>query len=157
MTLLTPLSSPPPASSGGFRQVLAVVHLDAPVEPVVRRAVAESSAHRIPLQVIVLYPRVPFTTDPALAARAARRLGHEQRQVAAAVTATARASGLDEPTLRLVPLSRIPLRSRRRQAQRTVAAQLRQQPSSLLVAAEQHTPDAGGIPAGLRSFVRTDV
>ena len=157
MTVLTSLSPPASAPSGGFRQILAVVDLDAPVEPVVRRAVAESFAHGIPLQVIVLYPRVPFTTDPALAARAARRLIHEQRRVVAAVTAAARASGLSELALRLVPLSRIPLRDRRRQAQRTVTTQLRQQPSSLLVAAEQHTPDAEPIPAAVGPEPTTDL
>jgi hypothetical protein len=157
MTLRTALSSPPSAPSGGFRQVLAVVDLDAPVEPVVRRAVAESFAHSIPLQVVVLYPRIPFTADPAVAAHAVRRLGHEQRRVVAAVTAAARASGLDELTLRLVPLGRIPLWNRRRQAQRTVMTQLRQQPASLLVAAEQHTPDAEPIPTAVGPEPTTDV
>ena len=63
MTLMTPASSQPRAipspTAGGIRQILAVVDIDTPVEPLVRRAVAESSAHAVPLHVIVLYPRIP--------------------------------------------------------------------------------------------------
>jgi hypothetical protein len=119
-----------------------VVDLDTPVEPVVRRAVAESSVRRIPLHVIVLHPRLPFTTDPALVARTARRLGHERRRVLAAVAGVARDSGLSEFDVRLVPLRRTPLLNRRGQAQRTVADQLRRHPSSLLLAAAHLSPDA---------------
>jgi hypothetical protein len=72
---------------------LAVVDLDSPVEPVVRRAAAESSARGVPLQVMVLHPRLPFTTDAALVARTARRLGDEQRRVAGEVAAAAQSSG----------------------------------------------------------------
>ena len=162
MTLLMPASPPPSAVSGGVRQVLAVVDLDTPVEPVVRRAVAESSVRRIPLQVIVLHPRLPFTTDPALVARTARRLGHERRRVLAAVASIARDSGLSEFDVRLVPLRRTPLLNRRGQARRTVAEQLRRHPSSLLVAAAHLSPDAEANPAArapessteLRSFER---
>lgn len=165
VTHLMPVSPPPSATSGGFRQVLAVVDLDGPVEPVVRRAAAESSVRRIPLRVIVLHPRLPFTADPALVARTARRLGHERRRVLAAVASAARDSGLSEFDVRLVPLRRTPLMSRRGQARRTVATQLRQQPSSLLVAAEHLTPDAEAdlaaleaeSTADLRSFERNHV
>jgi hypothetical protein len=147
---MTPASSQPRAipspTAGGIRQILAVVDIDTPVEPLVRRAVAESSAHAVPLHVIVLYPRIPFTTDPALAARIARRLGHEQRRMVAAVTDAAQNCGLGAFELRLVPLSRIPLMSRLGQVRRTVAAQLRQQPSSLLVAAEHLNSGAGPNP-----------
>jgi hypothetical protein len=147
VTLLMPTSHQPQPSSGAtsddFRQVLAVVDMDAPVEPVIRWAAAESAAHAVPLQVIVLHPRPSFTTDPAIAVRIARRLGQEQRRVVAAVTDAAHRHGASTCTVRLVPLSRIPLRSRLGQARRTVAAQLQQQPSSLLVSAEQLSPGAG--------------
>ena len=109
MALLTSVS-PSAAPSGGFRQVLAVVDLDTPVEPVVRRAVAESLLRDIPLQVVVLHPPHPFTTDPAVAARAARRLSQQQQRVVADVVAAARDSGWGEPTVRLVPLRRSLLR-----------------------------------------------
>jgi hypothetical protein len=157
MTLLTSVSPPAAAPSGGFRQVLAVVDLDTPVEPVVRRAVAESVLRDIPLQVVVLHPPHSFTTDPAVAARAARRLSQQQQRVVAAVIAAARDSGWGEPTVRLVPLRRSLLRGRRGRAQRTVTAQLRRQPASLLVAAEQHTPDAEATPAAVDPSVRSHV
>jgi hypothetical protein len=151
VTLLMPASPQPRAipfaPSGDFAQVLAVVDLDAPVEPVIRRAVAESSAHGVPLQVIVLHPRLPFTTDPALVARIARRRGHEQRRVVAAVADAAQGSGLSEIEVRVVPLSRIPLMSRSGKARRTVTAELRRQPSSLRVAAEHPARGAGANPA----------
>jgi hypothetical protein len=151
MTLLMPAlprpEATPPTTPADLRQVLAVVDLDAPVEPVVRRAVAESVAHAVRLEVIVLHPRLPFSTDPALVARMARRLGREQRRMVAAVTEAAQDHGSITFGVQLVPLSRIPLMSRSGKVRRTVAAQLRQQPSSLLVTAEHLRIGAGAKPS----------
>src|SRR5918993_6057107 len=102
LTTASPQSPPIPSATSGFRQVVAVVDLDGAVEPVVRRAVAESAAHAVPLQVIVLHPRLPFTTDPALLARVARRLGQERQRVVATVTDAAHSAGLSAFELRLV-------------------------------------------------------
>ena len=128
MTLLTPALPQPPAipptTSGDLRQVLAAVDLDTPVEPAVRRAVAESFAHAAPLQVL------------------------------AAVTEAAQDHGSIPFEVRLVPLSRTPRRSRSGRTRRTLAAQLRRQLSSLLVAAEQLTSDPGAPEVAPRADLR---
>lgn len=141
MTLLAPTPVPAshrpgPSGRADRRQVLALVDIDAPCEPVLRRATAAAAVLGAPLRVVVLHPRLGFTTDPAVAARIVRRLDAEHREVEALATSVARNRGLDGVEIARAPYAWLPLGDRKLRARRAAARERSRTAARLVVAAE---------------------
>lgn len=136
MALLSPARTTDSASpSTDARPVLALVGGAQPAEPVLYRAALAATELDAPLVVVLLHPRLGFTTDAAVALRHSRQL--QARRAAVAEVLAQVLDGRVEYAVHLVPYASRPWRDQADEVGRAARRCQRLIPAREVVTAEQ--------------------